>query len=369
MMYQHGGDYWNYPDFIDFSANINFLGAPKPVVEAARSAMDKACHYPQPDCLRLRQAIARLEHLDAGQILCANGAAEIIFTLALAIKPKKALLVVPTFQEYEQALKSVNCEIAYEYLLERQGFLLRELPAALDASIDMMFVCNPNNPTGTVIDRRMMGKLLKRCQETNTLLVVDECFVDFMESADGTDCSMKSYLNESRCLFLIKAFTKTFGIPGLRLGYGLSADAMLLQKMRACVQPWNVSLPAQEAGIAAAKETGFLVETRKALEEEKQFLLEQLSLFSSADKRGFFIEAYGHAANFIFFSSILGLSEMLLEHKIQIRDCSNFPGLSKGWYRIAVRAREENERLIQALYQIRQTVNQKEGQIWTKRQK
>ncbi len=121
-MYQHGGDYWNYPDFIDFSANINFLGAPKPVVEAARSAMDKACHYPQPDCLRLRQAIARLEHLDAGQILCANGAAEIIFTLALAIKPKKALLIVPTFQEYEQALKSVDCEIAYEYLLERQGF-------------------------------------------------------------------------------------------------------------------------------------------------------------------------------------------------------------------------------------------------------
>lgn len=368
-MYQHGGDYWNYPDFIDFSANINFLGAPASVVEAAKSAMDKACHYPQPDCLRLRQAIAKLEHMEAGQILCANGAAEIIFTLVLAKKPKKALLVVPTFQEYERALKSVDCEIVYEYLSEEQSFLLQELPAALDASIDMMFVCNPNNPTGTLTDREMMGKLLKRCEETNTLLVVDECFLDFTEEVHGTGCSMKSCLNQSRLLFVIKAFTKTFGIPGLRLGYGLSADVVLLQRMQASVQPWNVSVPAQEAGIAAAGEAEFLVKTRKAVKEEKQFLLEQLSLFSSQDKRGFFIEVYGHAANFIFFSSIPGLSRMLRDHKIQIRDCSNFPGLSKGWFRIAVRAREENERLIQALRQIRQTMNWKEERIWTERQK
>lgn len=359
-MYQHGGDFWNHPDFIDFSANINFLGAPLSVVQAAKSALDGICHYPQPDCIRLRQAVAELEHVKAEQILCGNGAAEIIFTLVLACKPKKALLVVPTFQEYEHALRSVDCEIVYEYLSAERGFLLQGLPAMLDHSIDIMFLCNPNNPTGMMMDREMMERLLQRCEQTDTLFVVDECFLDFVASEEETSQSMKLFMNQSRRLFVIKAFTKTFGIPGLRLGYGLSGNTKLLQKMQAVVQPWNVSILAQEAGIAAAGERRFLTKTRDAVEEEKRFLLEQLSLFSSQEKSRFFVDIYGSAANFIFFRSIPELSQMLKDDKILIRDCSNFPGLTQGWYRIAVRSREENRQLIDALHQIQESVNGKE---------
>lgn len=374
-MYLHGGDVYSHPNMIDFSANINFLGAPKSVVEAAKSAMDGICHYPQADCKRLRQAIASLEQTQAGQVVCGNGAAEVIFSLALAEKPKKAMVFAPTFQEYEQALRSVGCEVVYETLREGYGFQIREIPKKLDPTIDMLFLCNPNNPTGTLTRQDLLRRLLFQCEQNGILLVVDECFFDFVEQKEKNQ-SMKRYLKASKLLFIVKAFTKTFGIPGLRLGYGLCNNPQILERMHAVTQPWNVSVPAQEAGIAAAGELLFLEKTRQAVTREKQFLLEQLSIFlprgedrgnlekrsvqGSLESSQFFIELYGHAANFIFFRSIPKLDQELMRYKILIRNCSNFPGLSEGWYRIAVRTREENKKLIACLKQIKEEIEKNE---------
>lgn len=356
-MYKHGGDIYNYPNFIDFSANINFLGAPLSVLEAARDAMENICHYPQAGCDRLRQAIAEFEQIAPEQIICANGAAEIFFSLTLAQKPKKALIFAPTFQEYEQALCSVDCEIIYHYLHIRNKFQMQEIPPELDHSIEMVFFCNPNNPTGVLTERSVLEKLLQRCEQVGAILVVDECFLDFTGSAQWY--TMKDLQSHSRNLFVVKAFTKTFAIPGLRLGYGLSGNYELLQRVRNVTQPWNVSVPAQAAGTAAVREKDFLEMTVRAVEQERKFLLEQLSKVSSDEKKLFFIQVYGYAANFIFFRSIPGLEQKFKENKILIRNCDNFPGLCEGWYRIAVRTRQENERFVQVLYHIIQEIENK----------
>lgn len=347
--HQHGGGLYSHPGFLDFSANINPLGPPWSVVSAAKSAMERVCCYPQVGAERLCQAISEMEQVEARQIFCGNGAAEVIFSLVLARKPKKALIIAPTFQEYERALRSVDCEIVFAYLHSENKFQLRQLPKNLDQTIDMVFCCNPNNPTGTLTGQKMMAALLTACEQCGALLVVDECFMDFVYDKGPT---MKNFLRSTDHLFLVKAFTKTFGIPGLRLGYGLCRDEGLLARMQEVTQPWNVSLPAQEAGIAAAGETEFLEISRRKVEEEKQYLRKQLSFFDSTEKEGFFIAVYGDAANFIFFQSIPGLCRLLMEYQILIRDCGNFQGLRQGWYRIAVRTREENERLAEALRKI-----------------
>lgn len=398
-MHKHGGDIYSHPNFIDFSANINLLGAPPQVIQRAKAAMEQITRYPQVGCDRLRQAIAELEQVKAEQIICGNGAAEIFFSLALGQKPKKALLFAPTFQEYEQALKSVDCEIVRAYLRAEDGFRISagrewcminegerklcDFPAKqksreklflerIDSSLDMVFFCNPNNPTGVLTDRVFLEKLLKKSQQAEAVLVVDECFLDFVslesdvflekKAADGSMCgntaiscenpyTMKPFLEAYPNLVIVKAFTKIFGIPGLRLGYALCGNQAVLEKMRSVTQPWNVSVPAQEAGIAAAQERGFIVRTRQAVAEEKAYLLEQLGKLQT-DRKNFFIQIYGHAANFIFFKSIPGLEKELERYGILIRNCSNFEGLEEGWYRIAVRTGEENEQLIRSLAEI-----------------
>ena len=240
---------------------------------------------------------------------------------------------------------------------------MQEIPPELNHSIDMVFFCNPNNPTGILTERNMLEKLLQRCEQTGTILVVDECFLDFTGTTQ--DYTMKDLLSQSRNLFVVKAFTKTFAIPGLRLGYGLSGNSELLQSMRNVIQPWNVSVPAQAAGIAAAGEKEFLEKTVRAVKQERQFLLEQLFKISSDENKSFFIQVYGYAANFIFFHSIPGLEKKFMEFRILIRSCDNFRGLTEGWYRVAVRTRQENERFVQALYQIKKEVENEVGNCQT----
>ena len=363
----HGGDIYKYPGMVDFSANINFLGPPEAVVDSARAALARIAHYPQVGCVRLCEAIAGLEQVQPEHVVCANGAAEAIFSLALAQKPKKAVLFAPTFGEYERALQSVGCEIQYARLRPEQGFCMtRDCFSKIESPVDMVIACNPNNPTGVLAGKETLQELLQICERMGALLVVDECFLDFVDSVDAY--TMKCFLKGSQNLFILKAFTKTFAVPGLRLGYGLCSNAGVLGRMRQVTQPWNVSVPAQEAGIAAAQEPGFLERTRAALWEEKQFLLERLVIYQhwsrgskGEPEDGFFLKIYGSSANFIFFQSVEGLGEAFREYGILIRDCSDFEGLGKGWYRIAVRGRADNKLLLDALDKIKKGYGSRQG--------
>ncbi len=339
-MHKHGGDVYTYKNVIDFSANINPLGIPESVVAAATKGAKLAAQYPDVQCRELKAALSEHENMPPEQIICGNGAADLIFSLVLAVKPQKALILAPTFYEYEQALQAVNCQIKYHNLLEADNFNLTEAYLAeLDDSIDIIFICNPNNPTGLLVEPELLEKILHKTKEHNILFVLDECFNDFLDQPDSY--TLKSQIKSADNLFILKAFTKLYAMAGLRLGYGFSANRELLQSMQEVTQPWSVSTPAQYGGIAALKELEYVARTKKIIQEERKFLSNGLKELGLKPLPG--------QANYLFFSGPEGLAIKTREYGYMIRDCSNYYGLTKGYYRIAVRLHEENKGLLEAL--------------------
>lgn len=335
----HGGDIYSREVKSDFSANLNPLGIPEAVRAAAAGA--DFTHYPDTRCSVLSRAISDYEGVPAENIVCGNGAADVIYRIVGALRPKRALLCAPTFSEYEKALAERDCAVLYHKLREEDGFKLREDIFPEISAVDMLFLCSPNNPVGSVIEPLLLERILGRCRECGTVAVVDECFLDFAE--DG--------FSAKNCLFpniiVIKAFTKICAMAGLRLGYALFGDERCAHSVRECGQPWSVSAPAQAAGVAAARvlsETDFLARTRALIAEERDFLAGELS------RLGF--EVFPSSANFLLFKGAENLAKALLERGIAIRSCRDYRGLDERFFRIAVRTHEENERLTTALSDI-----------------
>lgn len=339
----HGGNIYQYENCLDFSANCNPLGTPAGVIRAAAESLSRIYEYPRVGCAPLREAIGAYEGVSPENIICGNGAADLIFSLCRAVKPEHALLPAPTFAEYEQALRSEGCRITYAYLKEENGFRMQEeFLEELHSDLDMVFLCNPNNPTGILTDRAFLLEVLEKCRELEILLVVDECFLDFVKQPEAY--TLKSQLSGYDNLFLLKAFTKRYAMAGIRLGYGMTGNGALLEKMAAVTQPWNVSTVAQEAGIAALKEQAYVEAGRQLVFQEARFIKESL------EKIGF--PVFPSEANYVFFKGPEDFFEDCVREGILIRDCSNYPGLSKGYYRIAVKTHEENQKLIEAFERI-----------------
>lgn len=336
----HGGNVYQYGNCIDFSANCNPLGTPESVKEAVIKSLDEINHYPQVGCAPLKKAIAAYEGVGAESIICGNGAAELIFSLCRAGKPCRALIPAPTFAEYEQALESVGCQVEYFWLKEEKAYALDdEFLKALHKELDIVFLCNPNNPTGVLTRREFLTEVLKRCREAEIFLVADECFLDFVKEPE--DYTLKGMLKEYRNLFLLKAFTKRYAMAGIRLGYGICENKKLLEQMELVTQPWNVSSMAQAAGLAALKETEYVEAGRQIVFAEAQYLKKEMAELG--------LTVFPSEANYIFFKGPEELFEACVKKGILIRDCSNYPGLCKGYFRIAVKGHEDNEKLIKAL--------------------
>ncbi len=344
---EHGGDVYRYENYLDFSSNCNPLGTPRRICAAVERAASSLEAYPDVRCEKLKRALSDYEAVPGKQLILGNGAAELIFSLCLARKPAKALLPAPTFAEYEQALLSVGCQVVYHPLSRENAFVP---DASLAARIeqerpDLVFFCNPNNPTGTLSDRSLLGEILAACERIGALLVVDECFLDFVREPETY--TMKTALQDTDALFILKAFTKRYAMAGVRLGYGISRNVALLERMQEVTQPWNVSSLAQAAGIAALDLTAYVEEGRQLVFTEREFLQEELTAL------GF--RVCKPAANYLFFEGPGGLCEALKEEKILIRDCSNYRTLKEGDYRIAVRTHAENLKLLKALESVSQT--------------
>ena len=337
----HGGDLYSRKILVDFSANINPYGTPQAVKDAVAGSVSELCHYPDPYCRRLVSAIAAYEQVEEKQVFCGNGAAELIFSCCMALRPRKALVLSPCFSEYETALRVFGAEVDH-YLLHREdGFALTEafLPFLESYQGEMVMLCNPNNPTGQVTGKPLLEEILALCRKKGIFLFIDECFLDLTEN--GEAFSMKPFLKENENLLLLKAFTKSYGMAGLRLGYCLSGNRALLQEMGRQVQPWNVSIPAQNAGIAALREGEFLEKAKKTVMEQRQVLHQGLE--------GLGLAVVPSKTNYILFYSPKEIREPLLEKGIQIRSCANYIGLGQGWYRIAVKLPEENRLLLETL--------------------
>ncbi len=345
----HGGDTEGYRleyglKPLDFSANCNPLGIPESVPRAVGEAAGAADEYPDPLCRRLTAALSEKLGVKQEYILFGNGAADLIFRLALAKKPKKAVVTAPTFAEYELALQTAGCGTDRHALSKADDFRVTQtLLERIAPGIDLLFVCNPNNPTGRTVDPELMAEILAACEKTGTLLVVDECFNGFLDRPETH--SLKSRLPEHDNLLILDAFTKLYGMAGIRLGYCLSRNTKLLGRMKSAGQPWSVSSLAQAAGLAALKEDAYVARARTLVATERAYLVDALQMPG--------VKPLGGEANFIFLQSdIPGLTEKLRGRGILIRDCGNYPGLTQGYYRVAVRTRNENTRLIQALREL-----------------
>ena len=343
MLYQtknpHGGDIYGEPVRLDFSANTNPFGTPEGVQAAIRAALPELHRYPDPYCRRLVAAIAEFEGVPEEFIWCGSGAAELIYAYASAVRPRTAVELAPTFSEYALGLERAGCRVERFALSEKNGFLVG--PEVLDffreRKPEAVFLCNPNNPTGRTMVSDLVREIADFCQKRGIWLFLDECFLDLTEGS----VSAKELLREHNRLLILKAFTKSYGMAGVRLGYCLSANPAVLGAMAAAVQPWNVSSLAQVAGIAALGEGEFLEKTREYVWRERRWLrgeLEKLGLCVCPSE-----------ANFLLFRGPVGLDGRLREDGIAIRSCSNYHGLGEGWYRVAVRRHEENAQLVTAV--------------------
>ena len=344
----HGGDWAGFEQEygglpLDFSANISPLGVPEGVRLSITEAAMEADRYPDPLCRSVSSAIAAAEVCPAGFVLCGNGAADLLFRLALAKRPRRALIPAPAFAEYAAALRTVGCAVGRYNLREESGFLVDEgFPAAIRSGIDVVFLCEPNNPTGRTTPPELLHRILARCGEVGALLVVDECFGDFLDDPEAH--TMRGQLAGHPNLLILKAFTKLYAMAGVRLGYCLSSDGALLDAMRRAGQPWAVSTLAQAAGIAALKETDYVARVRALIQQERPFLTDGL--------RKLGLRVIPGEANYLLFRSERPLAEPLRRRGILLRSCGNYPGLDESWYRTAVRTRAENERLLRALGEV-----------------
>ena len=342
-MHNHGGEIYERTYDLDYSVNVNCMGTPASVIEAAAKGAALSAQYPDVNCRELRKNLAAFLQVKENQIVFGNGAADVIFSAILARKPKKVLVPAPTFAEYEQAARAMDAQMVYYYLKEEMEFRLDEsFLEMLTNDVDMVFLCNPNNPTGHLIEKELLLSILKRCVEQDIFLVVDECFNDFLNQPQAY--SLLNELEHYENLLILKAFTKTYAMAGLRLGYGLCSNQAFLQKMADCSQPWAVSIPAQFAGVAALKETAYVQESMELLKTERAFLKAELK------QLGF--QVFDSQANYIFFKAMPGLKQACAERGILIRDCSNYVGLVPGYFRIGVKRHEENRRLVDILKEI-----------------
>ena len=342
----HGGDWAAFEQEygappLDFSASVSPLGVPEAVRAAIIRAASAVDRYPDPDCRALRAAIAAREGVAPEQVLCGNGASELIWRAALAARPGRALLAAPCFGEYEAALEVSGCAPVRVPLAE--PFLPTEaLLQEINHNIDFVILCNPNNPTGRLIDPPLLRRIIARCAETGTRLLLDECFADFLDEPEAH--TGKGELSANPQLLILRAFTKCCGMAGVRLGYALCADAAFLDTMRRAGPPWTVSTLAQAAGLAALREEGYAERLRALIRAERPRLAAALAALG--------LRVVPGEANFLLFQSRTPLDAPLHARGILLRNCADFWPLDGTWYRAAVRTRADNERLLAALREV-----------------
>ena len=350
MTETHGGDWAGYETEygslpLDFSANVSPLGLPDGGREAAIQALQDADRYPDPLCRALRTRLAQRHGIPAEQIVCGNGAADLIFRICRVLRPKKALLTAPDFGEYQRALREKDCEIRVVPRRESEGFHLHwEDLAENIRGAELLFLSNPNNPTGLLNGRKETGKILELCQGAHCVPVIDECFLDFTEDPEAE--SLIPDLAQNPNLVILRAFTKTYAMAGLRLGYALCGSAAFAKRLQREGQAWPVSNVAQAAGIAVLQEKDYVNRMRALISAERPRMIRELTSLG--------LHVLPGKANYLLFRCEDGrLGEKLRNRGILIRDCRNYTGLSEGWYRVAIRTEAENDRLLRTLREVR----------------
>jgi threonine-phosphate decarboxylase len=355
----HGGNVWLHANsrklkngsFLDFSSNVNPLGPPKKALRALRESLWRITYYPEPDSQTLREAIAEKNPgIEPENIVVGNGATELIFLHAHAFlrEGDQALTPTPTFTEYRRAAEAAGCRVKSIPIGPQWKLKADTILEGVEPNTKIIYLCNPNNPTGKATPKEEMLKMLEDAEERGVYTVVDESFMDMVDGEKRY--STLTLVERFERLFVVKSLTKIFCLPGLRLGYGAGSKPIADEVMRV-KPPWNVNCLAQEAVKEALKDRRYLLKTRETLRRERRHLFEALSKTTR-------LKVYDSDVNFFladaretgYTSQALKLK--LLKHNILIRDCGDFEGLDPYFIRISVRSRAENDALIKALRKI-----------------
>ena len=349
--YFHGGNwreaakrYGLSPNkILDFSANINPWTSSLGVEKIVKDNLADIYRYPDPQCTRLIKQISQYLGVARENILAGNGSTELIYLAARALSPRRALIFAPTFFEYERALRTSGGEPKFLFLKESQGFSVNTQRIIEETKdVEAVFICNPNNPTPTFFSKGELLEVVKITEERRIALILDESYLDFKYPGE----SLVEEAQETRHLLVLRSFTKFFAIAGLRLGYGVGGRH-LIEKMAGLKEPWTVNCLAQAAGTYLLRNEENMKKIREAVNKESEFLYGELSRIAA-------LKPYPPEANFILVKVERGtssrkLQEDLARRGILIRDCSNFAGLNDTFFRVSVRKREENLRLIDSL--------------------
>lgn len=339
--YQHGGDLYGRAHLLDFSENVNPLGLPENVKKRLAEALPTFAVYPDTQCRDLTAALARHLNIAPEWLLFGSGAADLIYRIMLALRPRAGLVLAPTFSEYAHALQMVDAQVVPHFLLLKETFqLTKRILEQITPELDIVILCTPNNPTGQLTARSLLLQIAEKCAALNITLLVDECFMPFVD--DPAAFTLTHSLEAFPNIILLSAFTKIYAMAGLRLGYLLCTDAHLRERIAQYAPPWNISAPAQVAGIAALEDWDYLSRSRRLIKREREWLCTTLTAHG--------MTVYGSQADYLFFRCPdAAFAKRLEEHGILIRSCENFRGLEPGFFRIGIKTHEKNERLVAAI--------------------
>lgn len=340
----HGGPFSiTHPssDILDFSSNISPIGTSPLVRKTIKNHLDAIQIYPDSESTQLRLHLQDYTKISHSQIVVGNGATEIIYNFCQAFLSNKTsvLIPIPTFGEYESAAKLSGSKVSFfkTMNLEKDSDdFISKLP-----NNGCIFICNPNNPTGSLIKKKTLQKIIISANKKKTLVFIDECFIELVPDHDESVIKLvKKYDN----LFVLRSLTKSFALAGLRIGYGIGSKQIIsiLNKIKI---PWNVSGLAQQAASAALSNPFYLLKAKEIIKKESFYLINSISKLKS-------FQCNASSTNFILIKTKIKskiLQTKLLQNKILIRDCSTIRGLNDNYIRIAVKTRKENEKLIKAL--------------------
>jgi len=339
----HGGRFSEInqdPNILDFSSNVGPAGMPASIKPILKKRLDQMTFYPDLYSSALSSSLKKFIGLPKSNLVVGNGAIEIIYNFCRAFLSKKSVLIpVPTFGEYETAAKLSDCKISF--------FKTMNLSENLDSFVSKIpkngcvFICNPNNPTGTILSKKQLTKIISVAKQRSCIVFVDECFIELVPQSNQSVINLiKKYDN----LFVLRSLTKSFSLAGIRIGYAVASKQFIdiLQKLKI---PWSVNVLAQEAGLIAIKNKSHLAKSKIIIKKESSYLKNEISKIQG-------LECYDSSTNFILIKTnqdSTKLQKKLLKHKILIRDCKNFRGLNNHFIRIAIKSHKDNLKLVSAL--------------------